>query len=66
MLLYSKIALFLFQYLKGNNVILQSTASTLIAVIGVTICLLVLIKWYFGGGVCKSKARLDGKIDNAY
>ena len=42
----------------------KSTASTLIAVIGVTVCLVVLIKWYFSGGVCKSKARLDGKIYN--
>jgi len=24
-------------------------------------CLVALIKWHFGGGVCKSKARLDGK-----
>ena len=29
-----------------------------------TICVVVLIKWYFSGGVCKSKARLDGKIHN--
>ena len=51
----------LFQSRKGNNFISQSTVRTLIAVIGATICLVVL-KWYFGGGVCKSKARLDGKI----
>ena len=43
----------------------ESTARTLIAVVGVTICLVVLIKWYFAGGVCKSKARLDGKIHNS-
>ena len=49
---------------EGDNVISHSTARTLIAVIGVTICLVVLIKWYFSGGVCKSKARLDGKIHN--
>ena len=54
--------MFLFQSHKGNNFIFQSSARTLIAVVGVTICLVVLIKWYFGGGVCKSKARLDGKI----
>jgi len=52
----------LFQSRKGNNFISQSTVRTLIAVIGATICLVVLIKWYFGGGVCKSKARLDGRI----
>ena len=39
----------------------QSTATTLIAVVGAVICLVALIKWHFGGGVCKSKARLDGK-----
>ena len=49
---------------KGDNFISHSTARTLIAVTGVTVCLVVLIKWYFGGGVCKSKARLDGKIHN--
>ena len=49
---------------EGDNVIPHSTARTLIAVTGVTICLVVLIKWYFSGGVCKSKARLDGKIHN--
>jgi len=42
----------------------KSTATTLIAVVGVTICLVVVMKWHFGGGVCKSKARLDGKIHN--
>ena len=56
---------FLFQSHKGNHVISQSPARTLIAVTGVTICLVVLIKWYFGGGVCKSKARLDGKIHHS-
>ena len=25
---------------------------------------MVLTKWYFSGGVCKSKAQLDGKIHN--
>ena len=56
--------MFLFQFLsfKGDNFTSRSTATTLIAVTGVTICLVVLIKWYFGGGVCKSKARLDGRI----
>ena len=49
---------------EGDNVIPHSTARTLIAVAGVTICVVVLIKWYFSGGVCKSKARLDGKIHN--
>jgi len=33
----------------------------MIAVVGVIISLVALIKWHFGGGVCKSKARLDGK-----
>lgn len=65
MLLYSKIInIFLFQSHKGDNLISQSTATTLIAAIGVTICLVVLVKWHCGGGVCKSKARLDGKIHN--
>ena len=49
---------------KGDEFISQSTARTLIAVIGLTVCLVALIKWYFSGGVCKSKARLDGKSHN--
>ena len=39
----------------------QSTATSLIAVVGATICLVALLKWYCSGGVCKSKAWLDGK-----
>ncbi|XP_027054319.1 uncharacterized protein LOC113681427, partial [Pocillopora damicornis] len=39
----------------------QSTATKLAAFTAVTVCLVGLIKWHFGGGVCKSKARLDGK-----
>ncbi|KAJ7365271.1 hypothetical protein OS493_005370 [Desmophyllum pertusum] len=47
--------------LKGDTFISQSTAMTLITVTGVTICLVAFTKWYFSGGVCTSKARLDGK-----
>lgn len=39
----------------------QSIATKLVAYTAVTVCLVALIKWHFGGGVCKSKARLDGK-----
>ena len=49
---------------KGDNFTSRSATTTLIAVTGVTICVVVLIKWYFSGGVCRSKARLDGKIHN--
>ncbi|XP_022777493.1 transmembrane protein 145-like [Stylophora pistillata] len=37
----------------------QSIATKLVAYTAVTVCLVALIKWHFGGGVCKSKARLD-------
>ena len=57
--------MFLFQSHKGDNFICKSTASTLVAVIGLTVCLVALIKWYFSGGVCKSKARLDGKVHSS-
>ena len=57
--------MFLFQSHIGDNFISKSTASTLIAVIGLTVCFVALIKWYFSGGVCKSEAQLDGKIHSS-
>ena len=52
--------------LKGYTAVYQSTcsATTLVAVTVAIICLLALTKWYFSGGVCKSKARLDGEKIN--
>ena len=58
--MYKAIVIFLLFNLAGTSTY-QSMAATLIAGIGVIICLVALTKWYFGGGVCKSKARLDGK-----
>ena len=51
----------IFVFQKDDASLYQSTTTTLIAVIGVIICLVALIKWYFSGAVCKSKARLDGE-----
>lgn len=48
-------------YFIGGNVAGQSTSVTLLAGLAVCICVLALIKYYCGGGVCKSNARLDGK-----
>ena len=53
--------MFFFFTFKDDTSPYQSAATNLITVIGVIICLIALIKWYFSGGVCKSKARLDGK-----
>ena len=55
------ILMFFFLSHQGDPLISQSTATKLVAFTAVTVCLVVLIKWHFGGGVCKSKARLDGK-----
>ena len=55
--MYKAIVIFLLFNLAGTSTY-QSMAATLIAGIGVIICLVALTKWYFGGGVCKSKARL--------
>ena len=48
-------------YFIGGNVASQSTSVTLLAGLAACICVLALIKYYCGGGVCKSNARLDGK-----
>ena len=48
--------------LIGDTSTYQSTVTTMITVSAVIVCLVALIKWYCAGGVCRSKARLDGKI----
>ena len=46
---------------QGESLDPQTIISRLLVFTAVTVCLVVLTKWYFGGGVCRSKARLDGK-----
>ena len=39
-----------------------STGVKFVAGVAIVISVLVLVKLYCGGGVCRSKARLDGKV----
>ena len=46
----------------------QTTSTTfkLVAAAAIVISVLALAKLYFSGGVCRSKARLDGKVTKRY
>ena len=46
----------------------QTTSTTfkLVAAAAIVISVLALVKLYFSGGVCRSKARLDGKVTKWY
>lgn len=50
-----------FRITEGELLNAESISTRLLFVTASTVCLAVIIKWYFGGGVCRSKARLDGK-----
>lgn len=51
---------YVFLITEGELLNSKCIATRLLVVTASTICLAVIIKWYFGGGVCRSKARLDG------
>lgn len=51
---------YVFWITEGELLNSKCIATRLLVVTASTICLAVIIKWYFGGGVCRSKARLDG------
>ena len=40
----------------------SSTGFKFVAGVAIVISVVALLKLFFGGGVCRSKARLDGKV----
>ena len=59
-----KVKRFYFSLAAGDPSSHQTTSTTFkfIAGAAIVISVLVLVKLYCGGGVCRSKARLDGKV----